>query len=100
MPKIYESPDNGDTVYEREFGTLDRTQIKQKRGKRIMQRQAAIKKQVKIAKSHGLKVEEPHRYAKHHALDCGVPNCPMCANPRRQGKKTLQERKADEAGYD
>lgn len=25
MPKIYESPDNGKTVYEREFGSQERT---------------------------------------------------------------------------
>jgi len=28
MAKIFESPDNGQTVYEREFGSIDRKEIK------------------------------------------------------------------------
>lgn len=27
MPKIYESPDRGKTVYEREFGSLEKTKV-------------------------------------------------------------------------
>jgi hypothetical protein len=50
-----------------------------------------INKQVKIAKTHGIEVKEPHRLVKHHVLDCGVPGCVMCANPRRTWKeKTIQ----------
>lgn len=79
---------------------IDFIQKDKKRGRRINQKTNHINKQVKIAKASGQKVVDPHRFAKHNALDCGVPNCPMCANPRRQGKKTLQERKADESGYD
>lgn len=50
--------------------------------------ETAINKQVKIAKQHGLvnkynNVSEPHRFAKHHAMDCGNPQCPVCSNPRR-----------------
>jgi hypothetical protein len=78
----------------------DRRLTKQKRDQRIIRKESAIKKQVQIAKAKGLQIDEPHRYAKHHAMNCGVPNCPMCANPRRRGQKTLQERKADESGYD
>jgi len=55
---------------------------------------SAVKKQVKIAKLHGLtnkdkSVKEPHRLAKHHAMDCGQPGCPLCSNPRRTHKDTL-----------
>jgi hypothetical protein len=60
----------------------------------------AVKKQVKIAKVHGLTtkdkvVKEPHRLAKHHAMDCGNPQCPLCGNPRRshKDKLTAQEKR-------
>ena len=54
----------------------------------------AVKKQVKIAKAHGLThkdkvIKEPHRLAKHHVMDCGNPQCPLCGNPRRTHKDTL-----------
>jgi hypothetical protein len=56
--------------------------------------ETAVKRQVKIAKAHGLTnkdkaVKEPHRLAKHHAMDCGIPGCPLCSNPRRSHKNTL-----------
>jgi hypothetical protein len=55
---------------------------------------SAVKKQVKIARAHGLTstnkaIKEPHRLAKHHAMDCGNPQCPLCGNPRRTHKDTL-----------
>jgi hypothetical protein len=60
----------------------------------------AIKKQVKIAKAHGLgfhdkAIKEPHRLAKHHAMDCGQPGCVMCGNPRKthKDKLTAQEKR-------
>ena len=60
----------------------------------------AVKKQVKIAKAHGLTtkdkvVKEPHRLAKHHAMDCGNPQCPLCGNPRNshKDKLTAQEKR-------
>ena len=54
----------------------------------------AIARQVKIAKVHGLThkdkaIKEPHRLAKHHVMDCGNPQCPLCGNPRRSHKDTL-----------
>jgi hypothetical protein len=62
--------------------------------------ETAIKKQVKIAKAHGLSskdkaVKEPHRLAKHHAMDCGRPGCAMCGNPRHIHKDglTAQEKR-------
>ena len=65
---------------------------KEKRSKRIHDEETNIKRQVKIAKSHGVDVKEPHKLAKHHALDCGQPNCPLCSSPRKvTGEKTKQE---------
>lgn len=63
-----------------------------KHSKRILKTENTIKKQTKIAKAHGMEIKEPHKLAKHHALDCGVPNCPMCSSPRKvTGEKTIQE---------
>jgi hypothetical protein len=60
----------------------------------------AIKRQVKIAKAHGLgfndkAIKEPHRLAKHHAMDCGNPDCYLCGNPRKthKDKLTAQEKR-------
>ncbi len=63
----------------------------------------AVARQVKIAKQHGLTmrdraIKEPHRMAKHHAMDCGQPGCCLCGNPRRNGwykseRLTTQERR-------
>lgn len=63
----------------------------------------AIARQVKIAKQHGLgfndkHIKEPHRHAKHHAMDCGQPGCMLCGNPRRNTaykseRLTAQERR-------
>ena len=63
--------------------------------------EAAIKKQLKIAKQHNSfsdenkVVKEPHRLAKHHAMDCGNPKCFLCGNPRKthKDKLTQQEKK-------
>lgn len=62
--------------------------------------ETAIKKQVKIAKQHGLTsrdkaVKEPHRLSKHHAMDCGNPECYLCGNPRKthKDKLTAQEKR-------
>ena len=61
--------------------------------------ETAVKRQVKIAKAHGLTnkdkaVKEPHRLAKHHAMDCGKPGCMLCGNPRKIFKeRTAQEKR-------
>ena len=73
-------------------GQMSKDQDKFKHSKRLHKDHAAIEKQLRIAKSHGIAnkvVEEPHRLAKHHAMDCGVPNCPMCSNPRHN--KTVKD---------
>ena len=71
--------------------------------KRLQQSENAVKKQVKIAKAHGLTdkdkaIKEPHRLEKHHAMDCGQPGCMLCGNPRKlwheltaQEKRMFQE---------
>lgn len=59
----------------------------------------AIKKQVRIAKSHHSfnqqNIKEPHRLIKHHAMDCGNPECYVCGNPRKthKDKLTSQEKR-------
>ena len=53
----------------------------------------AIARQVRIAKSHGTfnpaNITQPHRLAKHHAMDCGNPECYLCGNPRKTHKDRL-----------
>lgn len=67
---------------------------KEQHSKRIHQKNVKIKKQVKIAKAHGMTVKQPHKFAKHHAMDCGNPGCMLCSNPRKIfGERTIQEQK-------
>ena len=68
-----------------------------KKSNRIARTGAAIARQLKIAK-HSLwnhaHLDQPHRWAKKHALDCGRPRCIVCGNPRKLwNQKTLQEEK-------
>ena len=61
----------------------------------------AVSRQLKIAKQHNSFADEnkvlkqPHRLAKHHAMDCGRPGCAMCGNPRHihKDKLTAQEKR-------
>ena len=70
---------------------------KLKHSKRILKTDNAVKKQVKIAKEFGIEVKEPHKFAKLHAMNCGNPNCVMCANPRKTFKeKTIQEKRLEQ----
>ncbi len=74
-----------------------------KNSRRRYQDDTAVARQVKIAKQHGLNVEnktvtEPHRNVKKHAMDCGNPKCMLCGNPRRnswykKNRLTTQERR-------
>jgi hypothetical protein len=74
---------------------------KAKKAKRIQADERAIQRQVRIAKSAGVVVEEPHKYAKHHALDCGNPGCCLCGNPRKVFKeKTIQEKRFDQSTFE
>ena len=64
-----------------------------KHSKRLQKDKNAVKKQTKIAKEFGVPVEEPHKFAKHHALNCGNPKCVMCGNPRKTFKELTQQEK-------
>jgi hypothetical protein len=68
-----------------------------KKSKRILEDENAIRKQLRIAKAHKVPVESPHQFAKHHAMNCGNPNCVMCGNPRKVFKeKTIQEKRFEQ----
>lgn len=72
-----------------------------RRSSRLHQEKNAIRRQIQIARDHGMmeskSVQQPHRLAKHHAMNCGNPRCVFCSNPRRIWKeKTLQEKKAEQ----
>ena len=70
---------------------------KVKHSKRILKTDNAVKKQVKIAKSAGSDISQPHKFAKLHAMNCGNPKCFMCANPRKVFKeKTIQEKRLEQ----
>ena len=76
---------------------MSKQEDRDKHSSRLHADDTAIKKQVKIAKVHGIEIKEPHKLAKHHALDCGVPNCPMCSSPRKTYKEpTIQEKSFDQ----
>lgn len=74
-----------------------------KKSKRILNDENTIRKQIKIAKQHKVSeynpsaIDQPHRFAKQHAMNCGNPNCVMCANPRKVWKeKTIQEKRFEQ----
>ena len=68
---------------------------KDKKSNRLQRTTNAINKQLRIAKSLGMThlLKQPHRLAKHHALDCGNPKCLVCHSEKVFNKPTLQERK-------
>jgi hypothetical protein len=68
-------------------------QDKFKHSKRLQKDDNAVKKQTKIAKDYGVPVKEPHKFAKHHAMNCGNPKCVMCGNPRKTFKELTQQEK-------
>jgi hypothetical protein len=78
---------------------MSKEEDKFKNSKRRHADETAIKKQTKIAKAHGLTeqdraIKQPHRHAKHHAMDCGQPGCMLCGNPRKLfNEMTPQERR-------
>jgi hypothetical protein len=75
---------------------MSKDEDKIKHSKRLLKDENAIKKQVKIAKSHGIPVENAHGFAKHHVMDCGQPGCILCGNRRKVwGEKTVQEERFD-----
>ena len=87
---------------------MSNEQDKAKHGKRLQRAWNVIKRQLKIAKSAGLQrfIDQPHRLAKHHAMDCGHPNCSICSTPRKnpnikgEEKLTIQERRNNQKAND
>ena len=71
-------------------------QDKIKKNKRIQKDENAVKKQIKIAKTFGVPVTEPHKFAKHHALDCGNPKCLLCSGEKVLGVKSIKERRLEQ----
>lgn len=85
----------GQTLNENE--ELD--QEKAKHQQRLQQKENHIKKQYKIAKrvGHSKYLDQPHRLAKHNAMDCGTPGCNLCGNRRKVWEeKTIQELKFEQ----
>jgi hypothetical protein len=74
---------------------MSNEQAKYLNSRRRHKTDVAIARQVKIAKSHGTynltNIKEPHRLAKHHAMDCGNPGCFLCGNPRKTHKDRLTQ---------
>ena len=71
-------------------------QDKFKKSKRLLKDDNAVKKQTKIAKTFGVPVKDPHKFAKQHALDCGNPKCLLCSSEKVFGKKTIKERRFEQ----
>jgi uncharacterized protein YdaU (DUF1376 family) len=74
---------------------------KEKHSKRLQKEMNAIKRQQRIAKAHGAleHAYEGHRYAKHHAMDCGQSECMLCGNPRKIFKESsVQEKSFQQTG--
>ena len=73
---------------------------KRKHSKRIQKTQNHINKQLEIVKSkrgNPKYTKQPHRLAKHNAMDCGRPGCMLCGNPRKTLEmKTIQELKFEQ----
>lgn len=77
-------------------------ETKIKHSKRLQQKENHIKKQIDIAKQHNMGfyselIQQPHRLAKHNAMDCGNPKCPTCSNPRKlYNERTVKEKSFDQ----
>ena len=72
---------------------MSKEQDKIKHSKRLLKDENAVKKQIKIAKDFGIPVTESHKFAKHHAMNCGNPKCVMCSNPRKTFNELTQQEK-------
>jgi hypothetical protein len=73
---------------------MSKDEDKIKHSRRLAKDNSAMKKQTKIAKSHGVPIDTPHKFAKHHAMDCGQPGCLLCGNRRKTFKElTTQEQR-------
>jgi hypothetical protein len=93
---------------------MSKEEDKAKHGNRLHRTWQAIKRQLGIIKAHknfgdaSRRIDEaqPHRLAKHHAMDCGNAHCTLCGNPRhnkaRKGddKLTVQEKRNRQKAQD
>ena len=78
------------------------------RAERIHANHTAIAKQLRIARQHGQAKaleQESNRLKKHHAMDCGNPECGLCSvrhNPNLKASErlTVQERSSLEVYKD
>jgi len=76
---------------------MSHEQDKFNHSKRLHADETAIKKQTTIAKNHRVseynpsEINQPHRYNKRHAMDCGNPECYLCGNPRKTHKDKLTQ---------
>jgi len=80
---------------------MSKEEDKIKHSKRLHQEETAIKHNMKVAKVHGVPVNqyESHRYAKVNGVTCGNSDCPLCMNPRKAfGEKTIQEQRMEQKG--
>lgn len=62
-----------------------------KNSRRRQRDENAVNRQLEIARAYNMPVEEPHKFTKKHALNCGNPKCIMCGNPRKTFKELTQQ---------
>jgi hypothetical protein len=72
---------------------MSKEEDKLRHSKRIHANETAVKKQTRIAKAYGIQVKEPHKFAKHHVMDCGNSGCMICGNRRQCDGDTIQEKR-------
>jgi hypothetical protein len=76
---------------------MSKDQDKIKHSTRLLKDKNAVNKQIKIAKEHGIPIITPHKFVKHHSMNCGNPKCILCSNPRKiWGDKTIQEKRNEQ----
>lgn len=73
---------------------------KSARGRRLLQKNRHIARQMAIRKAHSFPnvsnvgQESPHRYHKRSGTTCGRSTCAMCGNPRKFfDERTMQEKR-------
>jgi hypothetical protein len=65
-----------------------------KHSRRILQKTSHVERQMDIAKSNGIPLDEAHKLHKKSAVTCGNSDCVMCGNPRKIfGELTQQEKR-------
>ena len=77
---------------------MSNEQDKFNHSRRLLKDEAAIARQLKIAKEFGIDhyLSQPHRLVKQHALDCGSPKCLLCSREKVFKLRTIQERRFDQ----